>query len=188
MKHSPCSPGVRISLDRLPWYNSTVSLKLAGTAKPRDCLPVCRPQAACPSSAHRPPAWHPTNPVSDTAKGRAAHLKQIKGPDSTWALLFPPSCIFGKSRFGFQAEEGLNRLRSTRLEYKPQIAVPGSKSVTKQLCHAGEHPRAWLPLPWVSVLPPGAQGWTSSTISFGSQCFVLAVRTTWEPVLEPLWS
>ena len=157
MKHSCCSPRVRVSLDRSRCYNS-VSLKLEGTAKPRDCLPVSLPQAASPSSAYMPPAGRLSNPVSNNSKRSAACLsEQIKGPDLTWVLLFPPSCIFGKGRFGFQAGEGLNRLSSTRLKYKLQIAVPGWKSVTKQLCHAGEHPRAWLPLPWFSPLPPGAQ-------------------------------
>lgn len=68
MKHSCCFPRVRVSLDRLPCYNSNVSIKLEGTAKPQDCLPVSRPQAAFPSSAHMPPPGHLSNPVSDTAK------------------------------------------------------------------------------------------------------------------------
>lgn len=87
MKHSCCSARVRVSLDRLPCYNSTVSLKLEGTAKPWDCLPVSLPQAAFPSSAHMAPAGHLSTLCPPTAKGSAACLsEQIKGPDLTWVL------------------------------------------------------------------------------------------------------
>lgn len=110
MKHSCCSPRVRVSLDRLPCYNSTVSLKLEGTAKPWDCLPVSLPQAAFPSSAHMAPAGHLSTLCLTTAKGSAACLsEQIKGPDLTWVLTISSLCHLWKRQVWLPSRGGVEQ-------------------------------------------------------------------------------